>query len=68
MPAPGIFLVLDAGDPVLENPALAKSMSYHDGVNFAERVTCETYVCTGFGIVVVDMSEAIISKNTLSVT
>ena len=23
-------------------------MAYHDGINFARRITCETYVCTGF--------------------
>ena len=33
---------------LLENPAIAKSMAYHDGVNFARRITCDTYVCTGF--------------------
>ena len=33
---------------LLDNPEMLKSVSYHDGVNFARRITCETYVCTGF--------------------
>ena len=44
----GVYRRPEYSKLLLENPALAKSMSYHDGVNFAKRVTCETYVCTGF--------------------
>ena len=41
----GVYRRPEYSKLLLENPALAKSMSYHDGVNFAKRVTCETYVC-----------------------
>lgn len=32
---------------LLDNPAVAHAVAYHDGVNFAPRIKCETYVCTG---------------------
>ena len=44
----GVFRKGDGPKLLLENPAIAKSMAYHDGVNFAKRITCDTYVCTGF--------------------
>lgn len=44
----GVFRAPEYAKQLLENPALAKSMAYHDGINFARRITCETYVCTGF--------------------
>lgn len=30
------------------DPRRALTLAYHDGVNFAPRITCDTYVCTGF--------------------
>ncbi len=44
----GCFRAPEVRHLLLDNPAILKSLSYHDGVNFARRITCETYVCTGF--------------------
>lgn len=33
---------------VKADPRRPVTLSYHDGVNFAPRITCETFVCTGF--------------------
>jgi cephalosporin-C deacetylase-like acetyl esterase len=30
------------------DPRRAVTLAYHDGVNFARRIKCDTYVCTGF--------------------
>lgn len=30
------------------DPRRAATLAYHDGVNFAPRIKCDTYVCTGF--------------------
>lgn len=30
------------------DPRRAVTLAYHDGVNFAPRIKCDTYVCTGF--------------------
>ena len=38
----GVFRFPEYAKILLENPAIAKSMAYHDGVNFAKRITCET--------------------------
>ena len=44
----GVFRSQDGANILRNNPFIANSMAYHDGVNFARRITCEVYVCTGF--------------------
>ncbi len=44
----GAFRAPEARHLLIDNPEILKSVSYHDGVNFARRINCETYVCTGF--------------------
>ncbi len=33
---------------LMGDPRIQRTVSYHDGVHFAPRIKCETYVCTGF--------------------
>lgn len=52
----GIFAERNSGWPRLiklkdgkaENPKIVESCGYFDGVNFAKRISCETYISTGF--------------------